>query len=86
MSTAQHVDGGDASAFAAALRSLDLACVVEVRARLAVLVTDTDNVGRLAEPATRREVIALARAHGFTNVAVELTPTPGRSGAPVLRD
>lgn len=86
MSTSAHVDGGDASAFATALRSLDLGCAVEARARLAVLVPDGDAVMRLAAPATRREVIALARAHGFTNVAVELTPTPGRTGAPLLRD
>lgn len=86
MSTSGHADAGDASAFASALRSLDLACAVEARARLALLVTDTENVARLAAPATRQEVLALARAHGFTSVAVELTPTPGRSGAPVLRD
>jgi len=86
MSTTPQVDGGDAGAFASALRTLDLACTVEPRARLALLVADADSVVRLAAPATRRAVIALARAHGFTNVAVELTPTPSRSGAPLLRD
>lgn len=86
MSTSQHVDVGDAGAFASALRTLNLACTVEPRARLALLVADADCVVRLAAPATRREVIALARAHGFTNVAVELTPTPSRPGAPLLRD
>ena len=86
MSTSQHADAGDATAFASALGSLDLDCAVEARARLALLVADADTVARLAVPATRREVITLARAHGFTNVAVELTPMPGRAGAPVLRD
>ena len=86
MSTSQPVDVGDASAFASALRTLDLACTVEARARLALLVADAAAAARLAAPDTRREVIALARAHGFTNVAVELTPTPGRPGAPLLRD
>ncbi|HET7187551.1 MAG TPA: hypothetical protein VFI52_05325 [Gemmatimonadaceae bacterium] len=86
MSTASNVDGGDANAFASALHSLDLACAVEARARLALLVADAETVQRLAADATRREVIALARAHGFTNVAVELAPMPGRTGAPLLRD
>lgn len=86
MSTVPSVDAGDAEAFASALHAMDLACGVEARARLALLVADAETVGRLAADATRREVIALARAHGFTNVAVELTPTPSRAGAPLLRD
>lgn len=86
MSSSQHSDAGDASAFASALRALDLVCAVEARARLALIVTDADTVARLAAPARRREVIALARAHGFTNVAVELTATPDPSGASLLRD
>ena len=86
MSASGNVDVGDANALDSALRTLDLACTVEPRARLALLVADADTVARLAAPATRREVIALARAHGFTNVAVELTSTPSRPGAPLLRD
>lgn len=87
MTTPPHaVDAGDASAFASALRSVGFGCTVEARARLALLVADADVVLRLAEPAARREVIALARTHGFTNVAVELNPTPSRARAPLLRD
>jgi hypothetical protein len=86
VSSSQHIDAGDASALASALRALDLVCAVESRARLALIVTDADTARCLAEPTRRREVIALARAHGFTNVAVELTATPVPSGASLLRD
>lgn len=86
MSSSQQIDDGDANAFASALRALDLVCAVEGRARLALIVTDADTARSLAEPTRRREVIALARAHGFTNVAVELSATPGRTGASLLRD
>jgi hypothetical protein len=77
---------GDVSGLAAALARLGLPCDVESRARLAVLGTVPETARRLADTATRRDVIALARSHGFTHVAVELADASPVSGAPVLRD
>ena len=45
---------------------------VEARDGLAVLRVPAPDAARLAEPALRREVLALAKAEGFSHVAVEL--------------
>jgi len=60
-----------------ALAAMGMACDVEVDGRLALLVrarTPDAPVqwDRLQEPALRRELAALAAAHGFSHVAVEL--------------
>ena len=74
----------DAETLSAALERMGLRCDVEPRARLAVLIVSPSVGQRLGDAETRREVIAAARSHGFTHVAVELGETA--SGATVLRD
>ncbi len=63
----------NATALAEALRGQGLDCVVDARERMAVLVPATgEAAGALAAEARRRAVLELARAHGFTHVAIEL--------------
>jgi hypothetical protein len=62
-----------AGALAAALAAEGLHCDVEVRGRLAVLLA-ADDAASLADPALRRRATALAAAHGFSHVALELAP------------
>jgi hypothetical protein len=62
-----------AGALATALAAEGLSCDVEVRGRLAVLLPGAD-AGALADPARRRRAAALAAAHGFSHVALELAP------------
>jgi sugar phosphate isomerase/epimerase len=62
----------DATALAAALRDAGITCTVESRAALALIVASTADGQRLADDDLRRRVLALAREHGFTHVAVEL--------------
>jgi hypothetical protein len=76
---------GDASALAASLAMLGLSCRVEPREGLAVIKAEAGAAAALAAPALRRDVLALAREHGFTHVAVELTADPAGTGASVLR-
>ena len=77
---------GDAASLSAALDRMGLHCDVEPRARLAVLLVSPSVGQRLADAETRREVVAAAKAHGFTHVAVELGETASTAGATVLRD
>jgi hypothetical protein len=56
----------------AALVTMGTPGLVEPRGTLAVLKVSAEVMTRLAEPAVRREMIAAARAQGFTHVAVEL--------------
>ena len=79
-------EAGDAPAFGAALAEIGLHCAVESRARLAVMVADAAQLAALVSLESRREVLALAREHGFTHVAVELTTEPPAVRAPLLRD
>ena len=65
-----------AGALAAALAAEGLRCDVEERGRLAVLLT-ADDAASLADPALRRRAAALAAAHGFSHVALELAPAEG---------
>ena len=77
---------GDASGLAAALARLGMPCAVESRARLALLAAPAGVAERLARIEARREVIALAKSHGFTHVALELAGSSSVVSAPVLRD
>ena len=84
--TGQVGDAGDASALAAALSALGLPCRVEARVRLAVIMAGPAHAARLTDPASRREVFALAKRHGFTHVAIELSAHAADAGAPLPRD
>ena len=65
--------GADADAFASALESRGIACTVEPRERLAVLVCERrDDIDRLGDADTRRMLVDAARGLGFTHVAVDL--------------
>lgn len=64
-----------AGALAEALRTNDLICDVEERDALAVL-RGCESTGALWSPERRQMVLRLAREHGFTHVAVELSPEP----------
>ena len=65
-----------------ALREEGIACGVEGRERLAIVVPEGD-VERFADPALRARLIDLGAAHGFTHVALEI---PSGSGAALRRD
>ncbi len=56
----------------AALVGMGVPAGVEPRGTLAVLRVSAELMARLAEPEVRRSVVALAKAQGFTHVAVEL--------------
>ena len=61
-----------AEQLAARLGLLVAGAEVEARDGLAVIRVPPSEAGRLAEPALRRDVLALAKAEGFSHVAVEL--------------
>jgi hypothetical protein len=63
-----------------ALHAAGYPCAVEARDRLAVIVPG--GAGNWGEACTRRALARLAREHGFTHAAVELSP----SGAALPRD
>ena len=73
-----------------ALGALGLPCTVEVRDRLAIVIPRGD-VTVIEEAHRRREALRLAREHGFTHIALELTPSPespahvGDGGASTVR-
>ena len=83
--------GRNASALAAAIAALGVQCALEARGGLALLTPAPASIEALQAPETRRAVLALAREHGFTHVAIEL-PNDRRAGgdrdpdAPLLRD
>jgi hypothetical protein len=64
---------GGAAALAAALAAEGLHCDVEARGGLAVL-RSSGAAPALADPHLRRRATALATAHGFTHVALDLSP------------
>jgi hypothetical protein len=81
----------NAAALAAALTELGIACALEVRGGLALLLPTTDAVSSLQLDETRRAVLALAKQHGFTHVAIELPNDRRKSSTPatdasLLRD
>lgn len=73
-----------ADALRAALESIGVHGRVEARDRLAVLTVPGDEVSVLFDEERRRRAIALARDHGFTNLALELVDSTTR--APLSRD
>jgi hypothetical protein len=67
-----------ATGFQRALEDAGLPGAVEGFDRLAVIRCDASvSPEAIATKPARQRVIALAREHGFTHVAVELEPTPG---------
>ena len=80
----------NAIALAAALADLGVQCSLEVRGGLALLLPVSSSIQTLQSPDTRRAVLALARQHGFTHVAIELPSARRGAGrdtdAPLLRD
>ena len=80
----------NAIALAAALADLGVQCSLEVRGGLALLLPVSSSIQTLQSPDTRRAVLALARQHGFTHVAIELPSDRRGAGrdtdAPLLRD
>ena len=66
-------------------------CSLEARGGLALLLPVAESVAMLQAEETRRAVLALAREHGFTHVAIELPSDRRGAGeretdAPLLRD
>jgi hypothetical protein len=83
--------GRNAAALSVAIAELGVECVLEARGGLVLLVPTATSVEKLQDPEQRRAVLALARQHGFTHVALEL-PNERRDDratdddASVLRD
>jgi hypothetical protein len=67
-----------------AMRSAGYACTVEAHDRLAIVLPERDTAA-LESGAARRAMLALARDHGFTHLALELPDEEGEV-ASVLRD
>jgi hypothetical protein len=61
-----------AEQLAAVLAAMGLPVEVEPRATLAVIVASQPAMTRLTDATLRRAVLAAAREHGFTHVALEL--------------
>jgi hypothetical protein len=79
----------NAEALATGVAALGLDCAIEARGGLALILPAAESVAKLAEDETRRAVLALAKQHGFTHVAIELPSDRRRdraSDAPVSRD
>lgn len=80
----------DVTALAAAIAELGIRCSLEARDNLVLLLPASSKLKALQSADTRRAVLALARQHGFTHVAIELPndrPVVGREAdAPLLRD
>ena len=83
---------GLATAFEIARRVPDARILcLEARGGLVLLLPVDESVAMLQSPETRRAVLALARTHGFTHVAIELPKDRRGAGgrgtdAPLLRD
>ena len=80
----------NAVALAAAIAELGIDCALEARGGLALLLPTAEGVAALQVDESRRAVLALAKEHGFTHVAIELPSERRRSStsadAPLLRD
>lgn len=80
-----------AATLATAIAKLGVDCALEVRGGLALLLPTPEGVATLQRDETRRAVLALAKEHGFTHVAIELPNERRRSSTPstdasLLRD
>ena len=65
--------GGDPGRLAETLRTLDIECDVEARARLAIVrLADATHVETLRDATLRARIVDVARGQGFTHVAIEL--------------
>jgi len=78
-------------ALGAAIAKLGIDCALEVRGGLALLLPTAEGAAALQVDEKRRAVLALAKEHGFTHVAIELPNERRRSStpstdAPLLRD
>ena len=73
-----------ATALETALREMGIRCVVEARERLAILIPD-DAAASLDAARLRRDAVRLMRAHGFTNLALDIPQAPSEH-APLHRD
>jgi hypothetical protein len=67
-----------------ALRAAGMRCSIEAIDRLAVITAD-DAEAELTTVRSRREALRLARAHGFTHLALEV-PGDWTDGAPLHRN
>ena len=81
----------NAAALAAAIAELGIDCALEARGGLALLLPTPEGVAALQVDERRRAVLAMAKEHGFTHVAIELPSERRRSStpptdAPLLRD
>ncbi|MBW8769466.1 MAG: hypothetical protein JF589_06925 [Gemmatimonadetes bacterium] len=81
----------NAVALGAAIAKLGVDCALEVRGGLALLLPSPTGAVALQVVETRRAVLALAKDHGFTHVAIELPNERRRSSTPptdasLLRD
>ena len=80
----------DLTALAGEIAELGIRCSLEARGNLALLVPVSSSLEPLQSADTRRAVLALARQHGFTHVAIELPGDRRAAGreanAPLLRD
>jgi hypothetical protein len=79
----------NAVGLAAAIAELGIDCALETRGGLALLLPTPEGVAALQVDERRRAVLALAKAHGFTHVAIELPSERRKSSttdAPLLRD
>lgn len=75
---ARSATSGDAVGLSAALGRIELACDVEARDRLAVLLFEDDAAtDRLRSTAVRERVVDVARGHGFTHVGIEIGAAVG---------
>ena len=82
MSVRREVGGGPAAGeLERALAERGVPCKVEERAGLAVLVVDTETLRALGDAELRKAALELARAQGFTHVAIELRDDAGPSPA-----
>jgi hypothetical protein len=69
-----------AHALERALADVGIACDVEGQGKLALLLATDDAMARLADDAMRRQAVDLARAIGFSHVAIELRAAPAELG------
>jgi hypothetical protein len=76
------MSAGGGAALGHALLARGIRASVEARGSLAVLLPLSDP-DAFADAAVRDQVLALAREHGFTHVAVELLGAPRVSGTNV---